>query len=249
MTRPSAIVLEQPVATAPAVAVRIADFLVRTEVERLHLFRMHLAAVVRTTSPLLPDLAAHVGVDLAGATALIHPPQDWPWRPVEDYPPALRRMSLRQMYALNKGASEARAFERSFANPGVIIRGTDHPEGRFAIRPAGSVMGFTAAIGPCILSAFGSLAMLRLEGPIPEALMMSMPGRTLGHVVDHPVFRGRDYMIRRAVPDLADGRPVLEFRARLVPFAMPLLAPVDHEGPGGPAAAHGADAAHHGDGS
>lgn len=221
VTRPPMVIPEQPVATAPAVAVRIADFLVRTEVERLHLFRMHLAAVVRTASPLLVDLAAHVGVDLPGAAALIHPPRDWPWRPVEDHPPALRRMSLRQMYAMGKGVSEARAFERSFASPGVIIRETDHPDGRFAIRPAASVMGFTAAIGPCLISAFGSLAILKLVGPIPEALMMSMPGRTLGDVVDHPVFRGRDYKIRRAVPDLGDGNPVLEFRAPLVPFEMP----------------------------
>lgn len=222
MTRRPTIALEQPVATAPAVAVRIADFLVRTEVERLRLFRMHLAATVRTASPLLLDLAALRGIDLMGATTLIHPPQDWPWRPIEEYPPSLLRKSMRPgLWLTGKVAREARAFERSFANPGVVIRGTDHPDGRFAIRPAASVMGFTAGIGGSLVSAFGSLAMLKLEGPIPEALMISMPGRTLGQVVDHPVFAGRDYVIRRAVPDLTDGMPVLEFRTRLVPFEMP----------------------------
>jgi hypothetical protein len=49
---------------------------------------------------------------------------------------------------------------------------------------------------------------------------MAMPGRKLGQLVDHPLFRDRDYMVRRVVTDPSDDLPVLEFKVPLVPFAM-----------------------------
>jgi len=52
-------------------------------------------------------------------------------------------------------------------------------------------------------------------------VMMSTPGRTFGELFDHPEFTGPDYVIRRTVPDLTDGMPAVEFRARLVLFEMP----------------------------
>lgn len=48
-----------------------------------------------------------------------------------------------------------------------------------------------------------------------------MGGRTLSHAVDSPVITSRRYAIRRAVPDLTDGVPAIEYRARLVRFDMP----------------------------
>jgi hypothetical protein len=208
--------------SAAAVSVRIADFLVRTETERLSLFRLHLQAQVRRVSPLLLDLAAMEGVSLSGAVGLMYPPQDWPWRPLYDAPTMLVRQSQRVKGWLGSpGTKDSGRFRRAFANPGVVIRDVEHPRGRFGIRPAGEVMAFTAAIGPCLLSAFGASAMLKLPEPLPETLLMSMPGRQLDRLVEHPAFVDRSYRVIRVQPDLSDGLPIITFRAPLIPFEMP----------------------------
>jgi len=206
-----------------AVAIRIADFLVRTEKERLDLFRLHLHATVRSASPLLLDLATHQGIDLQRASGLVRPPRDWPWRPIEDHPSVPLSRSLQRKATLGGSTSAvSRAFEHAFAIPGVVIRGVAHPAGRFGIRPTAAVLGFTAAVGPCLLSAFGASATLKFGDPMPEALMLSMPGRPIDNVVHHPILEGRGYVIRRTFVDPIDGAPVIEFRARPVAFEMPL---------------------------
>ncbi|SEL80775.1 hypothetical protein SAMN05216382_2692 [Sphingomonas palmae] len=207
---------------ASSVALRIAGFLVRTELDRLHLFRMHLEATVRKVSPLLLELATLEGVSLSDAVTLIRPPQDWPWRPIHDSQPVLVRRAQRLRHGNGKiGRSEAQHFDRAFAAPGVVIRAVDDPRGRFAIRHFGPVLGFTAEVGGCLLTAFGGSAMLKFPGPLPEIVTSAAAGRSLDQVVDHPVFAGRDYTVLRIMPDSADGLPVLTFRATLVPFVMP----------------------------
>lgn len=208
--------------TAPAVALSIADFLVRTEMERLRLLRLYLRATVRLASPLLLELAFMEQIRLEDAVALIHPPQDWPWRPLDDrQPPGLQRLLRRKGSLASVRRSEVQAFRRHFANPGVVVRDADHPRGRFAIRPHGAVLGFTADVGPCMLSAYGSSAMIKFPDPLPEALLAAMPGRPIGAIIDHPMFADPNFKIRRVQPDLADGLPVLLFRAPLVAFEMP----------------------------
>lgn len=221
-----------PTAAAPAVALAIAVFLVRTETERACLFREHLRSTVVQVSPLLLDLAAMEQIDVAAAMALMHPPQDWPWRPLhEPTNPAMRHRQARRHMLGQDAERRAGRFRRAFANPGVVIRGVDHPRGRFAIRPVAGVLGFTANIGPCLLTAYGPVAMLRFPEPLPETLVMSMPGRTLGHIVDHPLFRDSNFRIRNVVTDPADDLPVLSFRVPLVPFRMPWT--IDTAGTGG----------------
>jgi hypothetical protein len=206
---------------AGKVALQIADFLVRTENERLSLLRLHLQATVCKASPLLLDLAVMEGVSISAAIALIHPPQNWPWSPLSDAVPAMvGRFHQRKCWLGASGKQDVLRFRRAFANPGVVIRDADHPRGRFGIRPCGSVLGFTAAIGPCLVSAFGSSALLKLPQQLPETLMMALPGRPLERIIDHPAFAGRDYKVIRVQPDLIDGMPILVFRARLTPFAM-----------------------------
>lgn len=225
MTGPDTVGSEAaPVVSAPAVALRIADFLTRTETERLRLFRLHLHATVRRVSPLLIDLCMMEGISIGSAVALIYPPEDWPWRPLYNVPPSLARLTQQRKGWLGSPTrQDASRFERLFKNPGVIIRGVVHERGRFAIRPCGEVLGFTAAIGPCLLSAFGSTAMLKLPEMLPETLMAAMPGRQLDALVDHPAFRGRKYRVMRVMPDLNDGLPILTFRVPLISFEMSSL--------------------------
>lgn len=215
---------------APSVAFGIADFLVRTEVERLRLFRLHLQATVDRISPLLLDMAAMEQIDLDYALGLMLPPQDWPWRPLQaDRPAGFHHRQLRKGWAAaGSSARNSARFRRSFANPGLVIRDVDHPRGRFAIRPSGRAMGFTAGIGPCLLSAFGSTAMLKLSEALPETLVTAMPGRPLDQLVDHPAFTGRGYRVLRVEDDLGDHLPVLVFRAPLAAFAMPWSIPGAH---------------------
>lgn len=221
MTRPPTARRGAPVVGALAVALGIGDFIVRTETERLRLLRLHLTATVLQVSPLLPELASMEGIGIHDAAALMHPPQDWPWRPIYDPPSPMMRRWQHRRFLLGRDAEKgAGRFRRAFASPGVVIRDVDHPRGRFAIRPSGGVLGFTAAIGPCLLSSFGATAVLRLPEPLPETLVMAMPGRKLGHLVDHPLFRDRDYMVRRVITDPTDDLPVLEFKVPLMPFEM-----------------------------
>ena len=222
MTGAALNVLGRPLLGASAVAVGIADFLVRTELERLRLFRLHLQATVDRISPLLVDLAAMEQIDLDRAFQLMLPPQDWPWRPLQpEIPPRVHHYQLRKGWAVaGTPPRNSARFRRSFANPGLVIRDVEHPRGRFAIRPCGRVMGFTAGIGQCLLSAFGNSAMLKLSERLPETLVTAMPGRPLDQLVDHPAFAGRGYRVVRVEPDLGDHMPVLIFRAPLVPLHM-----------------------------
>lgn len=205
--------------TAASVASQIADFLERTEFERLQLFRLHLQATIRRASPLLLDLAALENISLNRITALIYPPRDWPRRPFFDFSPIpLWKWLHKNAWRAASTRREVLRFERMFANPGVIIRPFDDPRGKFAIRPCRTVLGFTADLGQCVLTGFGSTAVLKLDEQLPEIIAASLAGRTLGEVVDHPIFAGRDYVIRRVVIDPTDGTSVIAFRANTVAY-------------------------------
>ncbi len=210
---------------AAATAFAIADFLARTELKRLRLFRSHLASTIHRVSPLLVHLSLLEGISLGDAFELIQPPSDWPWRQLSSAPPAMLYRSLQlRAWGSAKGRGEVARFRRMFASPGLVIRDPSHARGCFAIRPIGDTLGFTAALGPCTLTAFGSTGMLKLPYPLPETLAISLPGRQLGGVVDHPLFRDAGYRILRVEPDFGDGMPVIAFRAPLVPFRLPMQA-------------------------
>jgi hypothetical protein len=209
------------------VAFRIADFLVRTEVQRLALFRHHLGTTVVRVSPLLLDLAPMEGISLSEAVVHLRPPQDWPWRELDEMSSMQIGRSMRTRQLLRSTLrDDVRRFARVFSPPGVVIRDVTHARGRFAICPSGKVLGFTASMGPAVVSAFGSGAKLKLPEMLPATLMNGMPGRLLGDLFDHPALVGRDYKVTRVEPDLFDGLPVVEFRAPLVPFALARPAPL-----------------------
>lgn len=206
---------------ASVAALRVADFLVKTEIERTRLFRAHLQATVCKVSPLLVELAVLEGLSLSEAFARMQPPQDWPWRPVEAFSRGLFRRSYRVKGLPGSDVRrEGARFRQAFRAPGVVIRDVGHPRGQLGVRPFEGVLGFAAALGPCLLSSLGSTAELKLPGPLPETLTMSLPGRRLGQIVDHPLFADNEYRIVRVQPDLSDGAPVLTFRVPLVPFEL-----------------------------
>lgn len=222
---------ERPAASlvaAPAVAIRIADFLVRTEQERQALFQLHLKSAVDRIPSLLLDLAELERISLPATISLMRPPQQWPWLPlaISQVGLSLRHRMARGWPVLNPTIDASR-FARAFGNPGIVVRDVLHPLGRFGIRPNGRVLGFTAAIGPCLVSSFGSLTALRLPEALPETLMTAMPGRQLDRLIDHPVLRGKDYRVIRVETDPRDGMPVIMFRVPLVHFA---TLPVENDG-------------------
>lgn len=200
-----------------AVALQIARFLERTESERLRLFRLHLQTSIKQVSPLLLDLAELESIPLIKAAGLIYPPADWPGRPFLDYPPTWRSLQLRAWRHVWSRRAEAQ-FERMFASPGVIIRKFHDPRGRFGIRPCRTVLGFATGLGPCVLTAFSSTAILKLAQRLPETFTASLRGRCLGDIVDHPLFTGRHYRIRSATPDPVDDLTVITFHAKTVAY-------------------------------
>ncbi len=213
-------------ATSSDCALRIADFLLRMETERMELFRLYLQSSLRRVSPLLIDLAAFENISLKTALTCIHPPQSWPQRPLYSPPWFRFRISQQRKYWLRRVCShEPWHFERAFADPGVIIRRCNHAKGRYAIRPFGTVLGFSAAIGPCVLSAFGPTAVLKLPDQVPETFLASMTGRILNEIVEHPIFAQRKYIIRRAEADTFDGLPIITFGAKMLRFTGPWYLP------------------------
>ncbi|ANC86672.1 hypothetical protein [Sphingomonas sp. NIC1] len=210
-----------PVVSEPAVALAIADFLARTERDRQRLFGDHLRSTVVSVSPILAQLALTQGVDLLAAVALMRPPRDWPWRPVY-YPtnPVMRQWQARRMMLGVDADRGARRFRRAFADPGIIVRGADDHRGRFGIRPGVGTLDFSVGLGPCLLTGVGAMGMLRFPEPLPETLVLAMPGRRLCDLVDHPVFHGRDMRVRNVVTDPTEDLPVLSFRMPLAPFSV-----------------------------
>jgi hypothetical protein len=207
---------------ASTTALRIVDFLIRTEVERKNLFRLHLQTTVRRISPLLIDLAEFESIVLEDMVSLMRAPPHWPWRPLGGFRPCLTRNSMRRNYWLRAaGSRDAYHFARSFTDPGVVVRKPNNPRGRFAFRPYKDALDFSAAVGPCVLCGIGATAVLKLPYELPESVIVSLPGRKLNEVIDHPVFVGRPYAIKRVMADIFDGLPLLVFRAKLLPFEGP----------------------------
>ena len=214
--------LGPPTSEASAVALRVANFLIQTEEERFRLFHLYLQATVRRVSPLLLDFVEMESMKLDDLALLIKPPENWPWRPMDDKALALARSYYwRKVWLRTASSRHAWQFKRTFINPGVIVREANHPNGRLAIRPCNAVLGFTAGVGPCILSVYSSSATLKLPDPVPEIVMASLPGMNLGSVVDHPIFTRRRYIIKNAEADPFDFGPLLTFSAQLTDFVGP----------------------------
>lgn len=203
----------------PSINTQIGRFLARTEEQRLQIFRLHLQDTIHFASPLLLDLLSHEGLSLTHAVDMIYPPEAWPWRPLGNFTTRWIRQAL--LGGSPHSLHEVRDFTRRFRNPGVIIRHPDHPRGRLAVRPAGDIIGFQAEVAGCEIGAFSPLALLKLPQRYPDTIALAMVGRTVDEIVDHPIFNGRDYRVRRVLTDLTDGLPVLVFRAAPLPFAMP----------------------------
>ena len=103
----------------------------------------------------------------------------------------------------------------AFAEAGIVLRGIGDPRGHLAIRLGVDTLDFAVGIGPCAMSAVGGIGMLRLPESLPETLLLSMPGRRLGQVVDHSIFRDRDIRIRDVMTHPGSQLPVLCFRPEL----------------------------------
>ncbi|RXD04861.1 hypothetical protein EQZ23_06885 [Sphingomonas sp. UV9] len=223
---------------AVAIDGRIAEFIERVEAERTHLFLQHLHATVRRASPLLLGLAAMEGISIAAAVSQARPPESWPRTPLYDFPP--NRLRVSQLRPIRRGSTnlhEERRFRRAFCDPGVIIRPVDDPLGGFAVRPFSGMLAFTAAIGPCLLSAFGTTATLTLREPLPETLAIAMPGRPLRKLIDHPLFTEYPCRVLRVDSDAQAGSSILSFRVPLVRFELPRF----EGGLGAPAASRSVD--------
>lgn len=192
------------------------------------IFRAVHARAVAGASPLALDLLAHWGLDPDGLVSRLRPRGDWRrWicgaRPPEV--PSSTRWSL--------GAPPDRAGREAerdaFLYGGLVVREWGDPEGAVGIRlsPAGLEVG--ARIGPVHLRTLGGVATATTALAIPAAIRAAAPGRAVEQIFDHPVLRGRGYLIRDQydrVPTGDDPREAwrIEFAAEPVPWRVPWAA-------------------------
>lgn len=187
--------------TATAKACKDADMIEQIAAElRLASFRSYLQATVDGMSALVPDILALAGADVAHAFEAMRPGQLWPRRlPV--------RRHGRAVADVNKCFGAGRSRSR-FAPPIGSTGGT---------LGASEIIG-ERLIGPWIearvngpsleavlrcdgfeLMTRSGIAYLTMFRPIPETAITYCRGRALEEVVDHPVLRGRGYVVKLAI--------------------------------------------------
>lgn len=198
-------------AQSRAVSSRIDDFLHRFAHEREALYRAWLRANVTYASPLLLDLVALEGLDLDEVIGAMKPPPGWPTLPAHS-----ARHSMALKLAIHLGPRRDRAFHRATVRGGVRFRSPDDPGGAFGFWPARDAFCVRRDFEPCSLVVIGADARLRLPSGIPDTLLCAAPGRRLDEIVDHPLFIGRGYRVRRSHSEDANGGPALDFRCGLV---------------------------------
>lgn len=192
---------------APDVAARIEEEELLVEVayrkERLRIFRMRLQAHIRSVSPLVRDLADARGIGLPGVVDLLRP-----------YPELLRSASLLPTGAPRLRPAAVHSVKRPKLHPWMR---TSDMRVSYAVSRKGIVLdaksgsgdlGFMVHRGSLIAAGWlggswfhteGDRAHVVLQVDVPETLVAAAVGRSIGQIVSHAVFDGREYPITRAV--------------------------------------------------
>lgn len=175
---------------------------------RLASFRAFLCATVRTMSAIVPDVLEVGGCDQTSALQRIRPAHSWP----QSTQPS--------------GTGGPALFIRT--NPKARSNASA-PRYGAAVIADGPKEWIEAAIIGCsfdvLYRSFGlefstrdGLGRLRL-GTLPEAILAACPGRTLDAVVDHPMLRGRGFLITRTWQHPSGS--MLEFDVGRAPLLLP----------------------------
>lgn len=196
------------------------------EIERA-IFRAHHARAVRTASPLALDAVEYAELRPDALVEALDPDGDWPTWVCGPRPLGAARHLQRSRRLAYSGTAQPEQDRATFLHGGFVVRGWEDERGALGVRlsPAGLEVGVRLFGGLVRLRTDGDLAMLVTPVRFPDVVRAAVGGRPVEDVFDHPVLRGRGYVVSSA-RDVAcsdDAVPSwqLEFRAQRTPWRVP----------------------------
>ena len=179
----------------PLVRAAAAKFIATQERARRNLFRMHLQASVTTMNRLAFEFASAAGDDAAAVARQLRPAAGWPWLAMGSRPASTWWIAAE---ALDHGfaADTARYYGSKTVAKGSVAQLRQSDDLRY--RAIGACLEVDGRLGRGHLVTRGDIASLEILDDLPFTIIASMPGRTMGELIDHPLFNGRDYVIQSA---------------------------------------------------
>lgn len=193
--------------------------------ERLRIYRMRLQAEIRSVSPLARDLADAHGVGLGGVVDLLR-----------SYPELQRCAELQPAGRpkLHPGGthpssrSRLKPFmrpsdlhvSRAVSSKGIVLDGYSG-RGQLGFMVARGDLIAAGWLGECWFRTERERAHIVLRADVPDTLIAAAVGRSIGEIVAHPIFEGRDYPIVRAVRVEEGPAVAFTFHTGKVVFELP----------------------------
>ncbi len=196
------------------------------EIER-EIFRAHHARAVCTASPVALDAAEYAELRPDALVEALDPDGDWPTWVCGPRPLGAARHLQRSRRLAYNGTAQPDQDRATFLHGGFVVRGWEDKRGALGVRlsPAGLEVGVRLFGGLVRLRTDGDLAMLVTPVRFPDVVRAAVEGRPVEDVFDHPVLRGRGYVVSSArdVACFDDGVPSwqVEFRAERTPWRVP----------------------------
>lgn len=187
-------------------------------------FRMHLQTCVKYLSPVAYDFVTAAGLGFDNVLNELRPGPAW-----------LRRNSGKRLLAaraqpgpFGRSASDIDPlydYHADWLAPAqaiAVIQPRSHGLAYAGIRVVDQAIEMVATIGNCHISTQNGLAWLILDRRLPETLKIGCVNRSIGELVDSPLFSGRNYQVCEVFDVDADHGPtVLTFRTGLIEREMP----------------------------
>ncbi len=163
------------------------------ETMRLASFRAYLAATVVSMSSLVPDVLELAGSDVPGALQRLRPGHMWPGIT------AMEEQYGRTGPATNRRVRQGRRF---VTRPAPMMGDAVVADGALGAFVEAKIFGGSLDV---VLRDVGfefstqdGTGYIRFSTRLPDTVIAACEGRPLRDVVDHPVFRTRDYVIKHA---------------------------------------------------
>ena len=179
----------------PCIRAAAAKFISTQERARLKLYRMYLQASVTTMNRLASEFASASGDDAAAIARRLRPAADWPWMAMGG-----RAASTSWIAAEALQHSSSRCITRYYSSKKVADGNAAQQDQPYDLRfrAVGCCLEVGGRLGRGILETKCDIASLEILDDLPLTIIASMPGRTMGELLDHPLFNGRDYVIQSA---------------------------------------------------
>lgn len=196
------------------------------EVERA-IFRAHHARTARTASPLALDAIEYAELRPDAVAKALEPDGEWPTWVCGPRPLGAARHLQRSRRLASSGTAQPDEDRATFLHGGFVVRGWEDERGALGARlsPAGLEIGVRLFGGLVRLRTEGDLAMLTTSVRFPDVVRAAVEGRPVEEVFDHPVLRGRGYVVSSSRDEPSGGDAEfswrVDFRAERVPWRAP----------------------------